>query len=517
MPETDVNIVFTADASQVRRTIEGLEPEIKALQAELANVPKYEAFGGRSYEEYRKFRDEQMRGMSEVKENIKETTGFVDRLEGQFGRIVTRLIAFSAISAAIKIAWEGVKDLMQVQEEEVTWRNLIDDSEHGVEVFDQLKEAMHAANIDLKEGTQSMRMLMAAGETEDQAYTEIVKLSEAAKVLNIPLKEVTAEIAKIRQEGTITFGELVKLNEQTAGMLNEQVAAWRKDVEAIKDYAEAVKVSDKAHQEASLQSEKTISAQERYADNIGETKDAMQELQSALGVQHPEYTREEPGLKREFDITQIPLKSAIEEQLQAGISAMAAQTGEPTAAIERAVARGQIKAPELMGAAREQRGEAERLRREGEQENLARMRQQQTERQRAVAAAVPGIIENMPALTQKFQASMSTVGASLGQVGEQAKRTAEAFASAIAVLSGAKGAGYVAPSVPVAPGLRPSIGMFGVTGAAISGMEQARFNAGQGAAAIVNAPAVPALEQNTREMNAKMDQMMTILSQALAP
>jgi hypothetical protein len=142
------------------------------------------------------------------------------------------------------------------------------------------------------------------------------------------------------------------------------------------------------------------------------------------------------------------------------------------------------------------------------------MKQTQTERQRAIAGAVPGRIEDMPGLAQKFGTTMGTVGSQLQQVGEQAKRTAEAFKDALDVISGKKPPGYVAPTVPTAPRLAPSAPMFGVSGANISGMEQARLGAGAGAAAAIMSN--PTIEKNSGDTNTKLDQLMTILSAALS-
>jgi hypothetical protein len=451
----------------------------------------------------------------EAKENVKETAGFLDRVEGQFGRIVTRLIAFSAISAAIKVAWEGIKDLMQVGELETQWKNIIDDSERGVQAFDELKEAMHATNTGLDQGVAGVRELVAAGETVPQATAEVTKLAEAAKVAGVPLKGLTTEIANIRESGTITFGELVKLNEQFGGILQDQVNQWRQDERALKDYTEAVRVADKAQQELTTTSEKSLTAQESFADKVGLTKQIFDQLQTSIRQQHPDYARQDPGLvqDRMDRLLHSQMATNLKTQMQEGIGAYAKQTGMSEADIQRYVAGGQISAKDLTTAAREQRAEQERLRTEGERETIAKMRQEQTERQRAIAGAVPGRIEDMPGLAQKFTATMSTVGSQFQQVGEQAKRTAEAFKDALDLITGKKPLGYVAPAVPVAPGLRPSAAMFGVSGANIGGMEQARLGAGAGAAAIAGNPTI---EKNTGDTNTKLDMLLTILSAALS-
>jgi hypothetical protein len=451
-----------------------------------------------------------------IKEDVKETGGFLDRLEGQFGRIVTRMIAFAAISAAIKLAWEGIKDLMQVEEEETQWKNLIDDSERGVKAFDDLKEAMHETNTGLDQGVAGVRELVAAGETVSQATAEVSKLSEAAKVAGVPLKGLTTEIANIRESGTITFGELVKLNEQFGGILQDQVNQWRQDERALKDYTEAVRVADKAQQEINTTLEKSLTAQESFADKVGLTKKVYEGFQASIAQQHPEYARQDAGLVAEQQnrLLQSQMASNVATQMSAGMTAMAQQTGLSEADIQRYVAGGQITAKDLTTAAREQRAEQERLRTEGERETIAKMRQEQTERQRAIAGAVPGRVEDMPGLAQKFNASMSTVGEGFKQLGEQAKRTAEAFKDALDVISGKKPPGYVAPTVPTAPRLAPSAAAFGVSGVNISGMEQARFGAGAGAGAAVMSN--PTLEKNSGDTNTKLDMLMTILSAALS-
>jgi hypothetical protein len=519
MPEpTQVEIEFIIKDAQAKGELAELEARGQRVKEILEKAGVKDV--GAAVGEFSNVRDQAayqayVAKTGEAKENVKETSGFLDRVEGQFGRIVTRLIAFSAISAAIKVAWEGIKDLLNVEEAEASWHNLVDDTEQGVQSFNDLKEAMHATNTGLDQGVSGVRELVAAGETVSQATAEVTKLAEAAKVAGVPLKGLTTEIANIRESGTITFGELVKLNEQFGGILQDQVNQWRQDERALKDYTEAVRVADKAQQELTTTSEKSLTAQESLADKVGLTKKIYEGLQASIAQQHPEYARQDAGLVAEQQnrLLQSQMASNVATQMSAGMTAMAQQTGLSEADVQRYVAGGQITAKDLTTAAREQRAEQERLRTEGERETIAKMKQEQTERQKAVAAAVPGRIEAMPGLTEKFNAAMSTVGASFQQVGEQAKRTAEAFKDAIDVITGRKPVGYVAPAVPVAPGLRPSAAMFGVSGANIGGMEQARLGAGAGAAAIAGNPTI---EKNTGDTNTKLDMLLTILSAALS-
>jgi hypothetical protein len=519
VPETDIKVNITADDSDFKRKLRADEEELREFQrrtglhAPFTGQPEMGPLMKQAMSQVAAGTSKVASDTEKVKENIKETTGFVDRLEGQFGRIVTRMIAFSAISAAIKVAWEGIKDLLDVEAQEVSWRNLVDDTAQGVQNFDELKESMHATNTALDQGVAGVRELVAAGVTVSQANAEVTKLAEAAKVAGVPLKELTTEIANIKESGTITFGELIKLNEQFGGILQAQVNQWRADTEMIKSYTEAVRVADKAQQEITTTFEKSLSAQESFADKVGLTKQVFDQLQTSIRQQHPDYARQDPGLVQDRMDRLLHSKMAanVKAQMQEGVGAYAKQTGMSEADIQRYVAGGQITAKDLTTAAREQRAEQERLRTEGERGTIAKMKQEQTERQKAVAAAVPGRIEDMPGLAQKFNASMNTVGASFQQLGEQAKRTAEAFKDAFDVITGKKPPGYVAPAVPVAPRLQPSAAMFGVN---VTGMEEARFGAGRGAATAIMTN--PTLEKNSGDTNTKLDQLLIIMTQAIS-
>jgi hypothetical protein len=478
MPATPVEIEFIINDAQAKG-------ELSALEAHGAGVKRaLQSFGLGGQRGARFLNPEDAAALEAYNRSLKQTTETTEELGqastdnfGQMGsmldRIAARLLIMEAIRIAITEIGKGIKYAMDVGDAEMRFKNFIDTTEHGAEVFEQMRQEGAAFGQDfVKETEPAERILESVTDNTDLLHTRFTALSEVSKVYGVDLKALTTEYANLQETGTVSLQELIKLNEQLPKAGFKELIDQLKQVEA--EYKTLQSDTESAEKQFNRQREATdraTAAQESFGEKVGLTQQVMKawelgrELRGPLALTPPhgvgpsppttfaEYYHREamgqptfgaPGARAGLQVG--PAIKALTDELNKGTAQLAKEWGQPIQIIKDLAASQAIGSSDIFQASRRAREEQQQQHEDfytGQKEMDKYVYEQQKTGLAQVAgraitgiAAAPDFGAKLDAVNATLDAQLGKLHDPIGQIMVNTQRTATSSEGLQALLSG---------------------------------------------------------------------------------